>query len=78
MSDYKNQVASTIRAFRRRSGITQEELARMFNETEPITTTTSRYDVAKYEATTNSCPGAKWFKFEKVMRDFNNLLRVQQ
>jgi transcriptional regulator with XRE-family HTH domain len=66
VTHYRKLIAATIKEIRRARGITQEELAELYNATSPKTLTTTRGAVAKYEVGLAECPASKFLKFQRL------------
>ena len=58
----KKSIIKQVRAIRRRLGLTQYQLAVLYNATAPKEITTSRTDISKYESGINTIPVDKYLK----------------
>lgn len=59
-------VAQQIQLVRTKLQLTQEQLTFRFNRTAPLELTTTRGDIAKYEAAINDLPASKFIKFLRL------------
>lgn len=59
-------VAEQLQLVRAKLNLTQEELTLLYNHTAPREITTTRGDIAKYEAGINDMPASKFIKFLRL------------
>ena len=68
MTDFKDTIAKVIKAKRKKLGVNQPELARLFNASEPLDLQTTQTDISKYERGFTVCPTGKFLKFQNLKK----------
>ncbi len=63
----KINIAAEIKSVRKKLKLNQEQLASLFNQSEPLELQTHRRDISKYETGRTACPANKYIKLTKLI-----------